>query len=374
MSQLKSRIVARIQQEGPMSVASYMAVCLFDATHGFYSTRDPLGADGDFITAPEISQMFGELIGLWCVQSWRDMERPQHIQLIEMGPGRGIMMSDILRAASVDEGFLKAVNVTLVEASPALEAVQAQTLSGAPCPVSWAGSLETAPEGPAIIIGNEFLDCLPIRQFVRKGEGSEGAWHERMVFIDPSDETQLIFGLSPTADTIEDFTRFENISNEPLKNGDLIEICPSLAQITQTLAQRFSDDPGRALFIDYGPDYSEIGDTLQALKSHTKVDPLSEPGDADLTARVDFSALSDCAYYNGLMSFGPQTQAHFLAQLGIEARAARLALDATEEAKATLMRQFHRLTESSEMGELFKAVCLQPQGLPMPAGFSPERS
>lgn len=360
MSPLKTRLITRIKAEGPMSVASFMAASLFDATHGFYPTRDPLGADGDFITAPEISQMFGEMIGLWCVQSWRDMGRPSPFHLIELGPGRGIMMLDMLRAANVDPAFIRAARVTLIEASPALEAVQGQTLAASPCPISWAGSLAQAPEGPCLIIGNEFLDCLPIRQFIRKRE----EWHERVVAIDPEDETALIFAVSPTPETLEDFTIFSDASE-----GDLVEICPGLAQITDTLAERFTEHAGRALFIDYGPADSEVGDTLQALKAHTKVDPLDEPGEADLTARVDFSALIASAYSNGVLPFGTQTQGTFLTSLGIEARAARLASGVSEDAKAKLARQLHRLTHAEQMGELFKAVCLQSQGLALPAGF-----
>jgi len=359
MSPLKTRLLKRIAAEGPMNIASFMGAALFDPTDGFYPTRDPLGADGDFITAPEISQMFGEMIGLWCVQSWRDMGRPDRIQLIELGPGRGIMMSDILRAAKVDKAFLRAVNVTLIEASPALEMVQGQTLTGAPCPVSWAGSIADAPLGPSLIIGNEFLDCLPIRQFVKK----DGAFFERVVAIDPNDKDALIFALSPAPDKYEDFNAYEDA-----EDGALVEICPGIPQFIDDLTERFTGYAGRALMIDYGPARSETGDSLQALKKHTKADPLAEPGDADLTARVDFEVLAREGNYGGLAVFGPLPQAEFLRALGLEARAALLTRSAPGRADV-LARQTARLTADDQMGQLFKAICLQSNGLPDPPGF-----
>lgn len=359
MSPLKARIIDRIKAEGPMSVASYMAACLFDATDGFYPTRDPLGADGDFITAPEISQMFGEMLGLWCVHMWRDMGAPPRLELIELGPGRGVMMLDMLRAAKVDPGFLKAANVTLIEASAALQAVQGQTLASSPCPVNWVDSLADAPKGPCIIIGNEFLDCLPIRQFVRKDD----AWHERLVAIRPEDETQLIFGLSPLPYEHDDIGHFRNP-----KNGDLAEVCPGYAQIIDQLKLRLEHNLSSALFIDYGPARSEYGDTLQALKAHTKVDPLDEPGEADLTARVDFGLLGQLGEHAELSVFGPQDQAELLKQIGIEVRALNLS-QAQPAAKDKLMRQLHRLLNEDEMGTLFKAMCIQSAGLSIPPGF-----
>ena len=358
-SPLKTRLIARIAAEGPMNIAGFMGAALFDPVDGFYPTRDPLGADGDFITAPEISQMFGEMLGLWCVQSWRDMGRPERVQLIELGPGRGIMMSDILRAAKIDAGFLRAANVTLVEASPALEAVQGRTLANAPCPVSWAGSLADAPAGPSLIIGNEFLDCLPIRQFMKK----DGAFYERVVAIDPDDETGLIFGLSPTPDKYEDFDDFDTA-----KKGDLVEICPGLAQFTDDLTERFTGYAGRALMIDYGPALSAVGDSLQALKAHTKVDPLAEPGEADLTARVDFGALSREGSHAGLAVYGPVKQSNFLTGLGIETRLSAL-IDSAPDQADVLSRQADRLLGASQMGKLFKAICLQSPALTPPPGF-----
>ncbi|MDB2438171.1 SAM-dependent methyltransferase [Hellea sp.] len=362
---LKERLIAKIKAEGPLSVAEYITICLLDPVHGYYPTRDPLGSDGDFITAPEISQMFGEVIGLWCIQSWQDMGRPETVQLIELGPGRGIMMSDILRAAQLDKGFLAAVHVTLVEASPALEAVQAKTLGDIPCPISWAASLDKAPKGPTIIIGNEFLDCLPIRQFIQKDRfAGRGGWQERMVALDGK---TLRFGVSPAVIS-EGLQATLPEAQEDAKNEDLLEICPANAQIVDQIKQRFEADSGRALFIDYGPEETEFGDTLQALKRHEKVGVFSDPGNTDLTARVDFGALVELAKAAMLPVTTAVPQREFLSKLGLEMRAVALSR-AKPESKDKIARQLHRLTASDEMGELFKAICFQSEGLGLPLGF-----
>jgi len=364
-SSLKERLIAKIKAEGPLSVAEYMTICLLDPIHGYYPTRDPLGSDGDFITAPEISQMFGEVIGLWCIQSWQDMGRPETVQLIELGPGRGIMMSDILRAAQLDKDFLAAVNVTLIEASSALEAVQGKTLGTAPCPISWAPSLDKAPTGAAIIIGNEFLDCLPIRQFIQKDRfAGRAGWQERMVALDGN---RLRFGVSPAVIS-ESLQATLPEAQEEAKNDDLLELCPASAQIIDHIKQRFETDIGRALFIDYGPETTEFGDTLQALKRHEKVGVFSDPGNTDLTARVDFGALIELAKAVDLPVTTAIPQRDFLSKLGLEMRAVALSR-AKPESKDKIARQLHRLTASDEMGELFKAICFQSDGLGLPLGF-----
>ncbi|MEP3892066.1 MAG: SAM-dependent methyltransferase [Hellea sp.] len=362
---LKARLIAKIKAEGPLSVAEYMTICLLDPVQGYYPTRDPLGSDGDFITAPEISQMFGEVIGLWCIQSWQDMGRPAAVQLIELGPGRGIMMSDILRAARLDKAFLAAVNVTLIEASPALEAVQGKTLAASPCPVIWAPSIDKAPKGPCIIIGNEFLDCLPIRQFIQKDRfAGRAGWQERLVALDG--ET-LKFGISPAAIS-ESLQATLPSAQEDAKTDDLLEICPANAQIIDQIKHRFEDDSGRALFIDYGPDSTEFGDTLQALKRHEKVGIFSDPGNTDLTARVDFGALTEMAKAVDLAVTTAVPQREFLSKLGLEMRAVALSR-AKPDSKEKIARQLHRLTATDEMGELFKAICFQSSGLGLPLGF-----
>ena len=364
---LLERLTRRLKTEGPISVAEYMTLCLLDPVDGYYPTRDPLGSDGDFITAPEMSQMFGEVLGLWALQTWQDLGRPETVQLVELGPGRGIMMSDMLRAAKLDPDFIKAVRVTLIEASAALEAVQAQTLANVSVPVSWAADLSQVPAGPAIIIGNEFLDCLPVRQFIQKDRFAEAAgWHERLVMLD-EDTGGLAYAVSPVAIS-ETVQALLPAAQSEAKTGDLIEVCASAHLVLDQIKVRFDAHPGRALFIDYGPDETEFGDTLQALKRHEKVGVFSDPGNTDLTARVDFAALQEFAAEIGLASTKPQTQSAFLSRLGLEIRAVALAR-AKPDAKAKLARQMERLMSADQMGTLFKAICFQSKELGKPLGF-----
>lgn len=364
---LETRIKDRIKADGPISVAEYMALCLLDPVDGYYPTRDPLGSDGDFITAPEISQMFGEVLGLWCVQTWQDMGKPNTVQLVELGPGRGIMMSDMLRASALDPGFKAAVRVTLIEASAALEAVQGQSLGTANVPISWAKDVSQVPEGPTIIIGNEFLDCLPIRQFIHKDRfAGAGGWCERLVTIN-EDTGGLAFAVSPTP--ISEVTQSTLPSGQDdAKNDELIEVCASAHMLLDQIKTRFEANPGRALFIDYGPEATEFGDTLQALKRHEKVGVFSDPGNTDLTARVDFAALKECAESLNLASTRVVTQATLLSRLGLEVRAVTLAR-AKPDAKPKIARQLERLMGAEQMGTLFKAVCFQSDGLGDVLGF-----
>ncbi len=367
MSELKNRIIARIRAEGPMSVAEYMGLCLLDPKHGYYPTRDPLGSDGDFITAPEISQMFGEVIGLWAIQSWTDMGKPEKITLVEMGPGRGIMMSDILRAARLAPDFLKAVSVTLIEVSAALEAVQAKTLADSPVPVNWISALSDLPDGPVIIIGNEYLDCLPIRQFIQKDRfaGSAG-WHERLVTLDTnSDDLCFATAPEPISKIVQDTLP---AAQSTARNNELLEICPAANQLLDQLSERFRQSSGRALFIDYGPSETEFGDTLQALKRHEKVDVFSDPGNTDLTARVDFGALTELSQKLNMTTTAPVTQREFLSKLGLEMRAVALARS-QPDAKEKIARQMERLMAEDQMGSLFKAICFQSADLELPMGF-----
>lgn len=364
---LKDRILDRIKADGPLSVAEYMTLCLLDPVDGYYPTRDPLGSEGDFITAPEISQMFGEVLGLWCVQSWQDIGSPEQVHLIELGPGRGIMMSDMLRAASLDTGFKAAVKVTLIEASAALEAVQGQTLANAQVPVSWAKDISEVPSGPTLLIGNEFLDCLPIRQFIQKDRFAGAAgWRERVVTLD-EDTGSLAFAISPTP--LSEVTQAAlPEAHSAARNDDLLEVCASASLLLDRIKSRFDAAPGRALFIDYGSDATEFGDTLQALKRHEKVGVFSDPGNTDLTARVDFAALKASAKDLGLSSTPIVTQSALLSRLGIEVRAVTLAR-AKPDAKPKIARQLDRLMGAEQMGTLFKAICFQSDGLSDVLGF-----
>ncbi|WP_019961306.1 class I SAM-dependent methyltransferase [Woodsholea maritima] len=359
---LAQRIVDRITQEGPVPIHLYMAEALFDPMGGFYATKDPLGAGADFITAPEISQMFGELIGLWVLQCWDDLGRPDPFNLIELGPGKGTMMADALRAARMMPDFLAATTVTLVEASPALKMVQGQTLSGCHVPLNWADSLEKAPQGPAIILGNEFLDCLPIRQALRH----EGAWYERCIALDPAKIGKLAFYRGPQLAEHD-----IDLIPAPLRDapeGSLVEIRPGDHQVIEALKARFAHSPGRALFIDYGPCRSEAGDSLQALRAHEKVSPLDRPGTADLTAHVDFAELSRLATSAGLEVQGPVVQEQFLKALGIESRAATL-MGADDATRDIVIRQAWRLLDPTQMGHLFKVISLAAPGLKPAPGF-----
>jgi len=355
----------RIRTEGSIPVSAFMAEALFHPIAGFYATRDPLSAGGDFITAPEISQMFGELIGLWAAECWMQMGAPARFELIELGPGTGRMMSDILRAGHAAPGFLQAVRVTLVEVSPALKMVQGQTLAQAKADINWVRDLAAAPPGPAVIIGNEFLDCLPIRQAVKAG----GLWRERVVTLHPEDKTRFIYALGPALAEMDQAMIAPALINSP--DGALVELRPSDAQLINQLAERFKIDPGYALFIDYGSDTPASGDTLQALRNHRKVGPLAAPGTADLTAWVDFDRLAKLGRAAGLAVFGPLAQGGFLIDMGIEQRAAMLARNLDSAAQARLARQLRRLTAPEDMGDLFKLIAFAARTLPAVPGMAP---
>jgi len=360
---LAGRLRSLIASEGPLPVSVFMAEALFDPVAGFYATKDPLGADKDFITAPEISQMFGELAGLWAAECWRLAGAPSTLQLVELGPGTGRMMSDALRAGRAAPGFLKAVQVTLVEASPALKMVQGRTLANAPAPVRWASTLEEAPGGASIILANEFLDCLPIRQAIRV----KGVWRERCVGLHPQDPERFVFVLGPVLGPGDIGLIPETLRESA--DGELVELRPADALLIETIKARFEDAPGYALFIDYGSGSPSPGDTLQAIRRHGKVDPLDAPGTADLTAWADFANLRRLAGDAGLQVFGPAGQGAFLGGLGIGARAAALARGRGEAEQARIERQLHRLTAPEEMGTLFKVMAFAAPGLPAPPGF-----
>ncbi len=331
-----------------MTVAEFMSACLYDPRDGYYATRPLIGGAGaDFITAPEASQMFGELIGLWCAHEWDALGKPA-FNLIELGPGRGVLMKDALRATQRIEGFHDAANVVFVEVSASLRDEQADRVPNA----EWTTRLEDAPPGPSLIIGNEFLDCLPIRQFLRDEDG----WREKLVGLDEGE--QLTFGLSsamPGPETDDDI-------------GAVREIAPSLESVIYEIERRLHEAPSRALLIDYGYVRPEGADTLQALKAHAKVDPLDAPGEADLTAHVDFARVAQLALDAGLDVSGPVTQAQFLRGLGVEVRANALA-QANPSHAERVARELRRLTHNDEMGALFKAICLSSPNLPTPAGF-----
>lgn len=345
---LKDKLIEHIRDNGPMTVAEYMNACLYDPDDGYYATRPAIGGgSADFITAPEASQMFGELIGLWCAHEWDALGKPA-FNLIELGPGRGVLMQDALRATKRLEGFRDACNIVLIETSAPLRDEQAERIDEP----EWALRLEDAPPGPSLIIGNEFLDCMPIRQFVRGEDG----WHEKLVGLNDAD--QLTFGLSAAIPGPE-------TDDEP---GNVREIAPSLESFIYEVERRLHEAPSRVLLIDYGYVRPEGADTLQALKNHKKVDPIETPGEADLTAHVDFARVATLALSADLQVHGPISQGQFLANLGIEVRAETLS-NANPQQAARITRELKRLTDADQMGALFKVICLSSPNLPPPAGF-----
>lgn len=352
MTALGDLLIARITRTGPISLAEYMADCLMHPQYGYYATRDPFGTAGDFITAPEISQMFGELIGLALAQAWIDQGQPAQIILAELGPGRGTLMQDALRATRGVPGFHQALSVHLVETSPTLRKAQAARIAHA----TWHDSIATLPDAPLYLIANEFFDALPIRQFIRSDDG----WREKMVSVS---DGALTFGLSAAAPIATVAHRLIDTTE-----GDLVEICPSLPAITETIGAQIEKSGGCALIIDYG-DWVSQGDTLQALKSQSYSDPLATPGQADLTAHVDFAAIASHAAPTKYTRLTPQGV--FLERLGITARAQALGAKLTGEARAAHIAAHRRLTHPAEMGDLFKVIGLYPSTATPPPGLEP---
>ncbi len=346
---LRDRLVAQIRATGPLTIAEYMTLCLYDPAEGYYATRPVLGAAGDFITAPLVSQMFGELIGLWMVETWRLMGRPAKFQLVEMGPGDGTLMEDLLRAAKVDKGFLAAAEVWLVEVSEPLKTLQRDRLGTGP---RWVSVLADIPcDLPILLIANELLDCLPVRQFSFQGS----QWAEHRIGVDAN--VELMVGLSPVS-------ALGLPTNAP--QSAVYEVSVEQERLGHEIGERIALDGGAALLIDYGRASPGFGDTLQALSQHRKVDPLETPGGADLTVHVDFPSVRSAAERAGARTGPILTQAAFLARLGIVSRAETLATARPDAAEQTL-RQFKRLTDANQMGELFKVLCIHGAGLVPPA-------
>ena len=357
---LAARLKARIAREGMISVAAYMDACVADPDAGYYATRHPIGAQGDFITAPEISQIFGELLGLWAVAVWQSMGAPKPVTVAELGPGRGTLMADARRAWRSVPQFLEAVTVALIETSPSLRDVQQEALRGSPAPVQWFDRVEDMPQGPLIVIANEFLDALPVRQLVRRGVH----WHERCVAVDRHDAFIFTEGNALQAEELP-----EAALALDAPDGAILEIRPGAERLMSALAARASEAPLVALFIDYGHDETGFGDTLQAVRNHAYADPLAASGEADLTAHVDFAALKRSAKAHGLDVYGPMPQGALLLKLGLEARRDRLLAGATPAQRDSILSGAARLTDPRQMGALFKALVLTSDGLAPPPPF-----
>lgn len=356
---LAQELKASIAANGPITVEHYMAMCLGHPRHGYYMTRDPLGLAGDFVTAPEVSQMFGELLGLWAAETWRFMGEPATIHLVELGPGRGTLMKDALRAARVLPDFHAAIEVHLIETSPVLRKLQAETLADCGFTPQWHDVFAQVPEGPVIVIANEFFDCLPIRQYMR----SNGAWYERLVGLDAQGE--LTFGLSATP---------EAALTRDAPDGVLMEFPASHLLAMREIAERVANNGGALLVIDYGHLRTGYGETLQAIRDHSFTGVLDEPGEADITVHVDFAALAQAALMAGAAVHGPVMQGDFLNHLGIRERANALKSQAASHA-ATIDAALSRLTdmETRGMGQLFKVMAVTNPDLPLLAGFDRRR-
>lgn len=361
MNKLEHLIKEIIAGHGPMTIETYMNFALWHPAHGYYATKMPLGEGGDFITAPEISQMFGELVGLWCVAVWHAMGAPAPFCLAELGPGRGTLMADALRAAKIAPDFLAALDLHLIETSEVLAEHQRAALAASGLTPTWHGTAADLPAGPAIIIANEFFDCLPVRQFVRGAAG----WHERLIGLDA--DGHLCFGLAPDPEpSLEAFGM----------PGQTLERSFAAVHVMADLAARLAAQGGALLVLDYGYDGPAWGDSLQAVRRHGFADPLRDPGEADLTAHVDFRSLAQAAQRAGAMVHGPLPQGEWLARLGLYERAAALRRKADARQSAAIDAALIRLAGDPEntagkagMGRLFKVLAVSAPGLGVLPGF-----
>jgi NADH dehydrogenase [ubiquinone] 1 alpha subcomplex assembly factor 7 len=354
MNALAAALAEEIREHGPIPVARYMAEALGNPEHGYYMKQMPIGAAGDFVTAPEVSQMFGELIGLWGAEAWRLMGTPAPILWVELGPGRGTLSRDAMRVADHVPGFRRAIEVHLVETSPILTCVQQSALRG-----TWHERFEDVPAGPMLLVANEFFDALPIRQYEKRADG----WHERRVGLNGSDQfafttASLACSETPVPPALDG-----------LGDGAIVEICPDGMAVVGAIAERIVRHGGAALIIDYGHTQSAPGETLQAVRRHAYHPVLADPGDADLTAHVDFAALKRATEAKGAVVLGPTPQGCFLRALGIEQRADALRRGAPAGQARDVASGLRRLTDPRAMGQLFKVMAIVHPDLAGLEGF-----
>jgi NADH dehydrogenase [ubiquinone] 1 alpha subcomplex assembly factor 7 len=352
---LEDELVRMIEAEGPLPLDRYMALSLGHPVHGYYMSRDPFGGAGDFTTAPEITQMFGEIIGIWCMHCFELMGRPAAFDLIELGPGRGTLMADLLRAVRAMPDFRSRLRVRLIESSPILRGAQQSTLSAISVPLTWHETLEDIPTGPALLIANEFFDALPVRQFQRLAEG----WGERVIGLR---ENKLIMGLTPA---LIDLPAWAAAARE----GEVAEIRPAAIHWGLCIGERLKAASGAVLIVDYGHLRSSPGDTLQAVRNHAPVSILDRPGESDLTAHVDFEALAGALRSGGAQTWSVQTQQSFLKNMGLDTRAAILMRNATGHQKTDILAALERVAGPAQMGHLFKVLAATSPGLPRPHPF-----
>jgi SAM-dependent MidA family methyltransferase len=361
-SSLEERIKRSIALQGPMDLATFMAMALGDPKEGYYMSGDPFGKAGDFTTAPEVSQMFGELIGIWILDQWQKAECPSPFHLIELGPGRGTLMADMVRTLSQHPKAKEALSLHMVETSPSLQSKQQQALKGFTqqgIKARWHETIESLPKGaPHFIVANEFFDALPIHQWIFHKD----KWHERIIGL--GKDKNLAFGLGPVRDL------GDKTCPEAPKDGAIWEHAPLASALCQTLARSMAETGGAALFIDYGYKKSALGDTLQALKAHQFADPLHAPGKQDMTAHVNFESLEKAVQTAApSLSSVLTTQGSFLLEMGLLQRAGQLGTGKNHEEQESIRDAVERLAAPDQMGELFKVMAILPQGIDAP-GFS----
>ena len=353
---LAQRIKSLIRLNGPLSVTDFFALCLADPEHGYYKSREPFGRSGDFITAPEVSQLFGEMLGVFVVHAWQRHGAPAEVRLVEIGPGRGTMMSDMLRVVSrIAPPLYEAMQVHLVETSPRLCATQKQTLAAHGSKLTWHESFDDVPEGFLLVVANELFDAIPIRQFVKTPQG----FRERVVSLDANDDLVFSTGLAG----IDPALLPPLPERQPM--GTIFEISPAREAVMTAICQRLSTHGGTALAIDYGHLVAGYGDTLQAMRNHAFDPPLSHPGEADLTSHVDFESLVRTAEASGVHINGTLRQGDFLNGLGIRERAKALSAKATPDQTLEIAEAVNRLAGegAGKMGELFKVIAVSSPAL-----------
>jgi NADH dehydrogenase [ubiquinone] 1 alpha subcomplex assembly factor 7 len=352
LTPLGEKLISRIRAYGPMTVAEYMESCLSDPFYGYYMRREPFGRYGDFVTAPEVTQMFGELIGVWAIVTWEAMGSPREFVLAELGPGRGTLMADIVRTFRVVPGFADAARVHLVETSPRLREIQAATLSSAGMRIEWHARIEDLPARPLLVLANEFFDSLPVRQFRWSADG----WSERMVGIDA--EGSLAFSYQPVE---------QRPLAAPLPEGAIIETSPAATAIMKMLSAHIARAGGAVLVVDYGSERPGHGDTFQAVLAHEYADPLTAPGETDLTAHVDFPALAKAAAEARAQPRPLLTQGAFLSRMGLKTRVEALSAGKDEPTREAIQVAADRLAGEKSMGDLFKVLAVGAPGLALPA-------
>lgn len=357
MTALKSLITAEIETSGPIPVSRYMQLCLSHPEHGYYMKADPLGLSGDFTTAPEISQLFGELIGAWLVEAWHQLGRPSPLALVELGPGRGTLMADILRIAKLDAQFMSAVTVHLVETSQVLRTKQSETLKPLGIKPTHHAALDTLPDGPALCVANEFFDALPANQWVRTEKG----WNARKIGLDKAGD--FVFGVDPTP------LPAPKPIHEVLP-GTILEHSPAQDAVMRQLAEHVRDHGGAGLVIDYGALEPGTGDTLQAVRAHQKTDPLANTGKADLTTHIDFAHLAHLAQEADIQTIGLAEQGRFLLDLGLLQRAGTLGASSAPDVQEAISLAVERLAGDTAMGKLFKVLGFASASIPLP-GLAP---